>query len=81
MSSWSLWWLGAGVTLPLMSDPLHQRLGALPKLLLGEIEQDGVQHAVHAGEWPGALIDDGERLEDQARNARLGTYDQIQRLG
>lgn len=40
----------------------HKPLGALPVPRLSEIEENRIQEAVHAGERPGAFINDGKQV-------------------
>lgn len=43
-------------------DSQHKSFCALAIAWLGKIKQDWIQKAVHAGKWPGALVDDREEV-------------------
>lgn len=47
-----------GALFPEGGDFAHKPSGALAVAWLGEVEQNRVQKAVHAGKRPGAFIDD-----------------------
>lgn len=54
---------------PLGAHLVEEVTGALAKLALGEVEEDGVEDAVHAGEGTCALVGDGKRLQSWAGHA------------
>ena len=53
----------------------------LAELLLGEVEEDGIQHAVGTGEGPGDLVGCCKGLQHRAGDARCRAYCQIGCLG
>jgi len=71
----------AGALVPERGDLEHEPPGALAVARLREVEQDGVQEAVGAGERPRALVDDGEQVARLAGHAGQRPHHQVHRLG
>lgn len=71
----------AGALVPHGGDLEHEPPGALAVARLREVEEDGVQEAVHAGEGPGALVDHREEVPRAAVRAGHGAHHQVRRLG
>lgn len=69
-----------GAFVPEGGDSEHKLPGAPAVAWLGEVKQNGVQEAVHAGERPGALINDGKQVPGLARHGQRAHH-QVQRLG
>lgn len=78
---WSAVGSNTGALVPKAGDFEHKFSGAPAIAWLGEVKQNRVQKAVHAGKRPGALIDDWKQVSCLAGRTRQSTHHQVQGLG
>lgn len=69
-----------GSLVPQRGDFEDEPSGTLAVARLREVEEDGIQEAVHAGERPGALVDDREQVPRGAGGAGHSAHHQVRRL-